>query len=142
MISKGGSTGPEAEMEDRAAADVPSRGRSDLLGGWLRHELGHAVSSLALGADRAEVRILPVFGRAFVVNFRDRREAWIALAGPALNLLCAGFVLLLGGRFDLHLRGAPLVDFLFTINLLMGVGNLVPVRPLDGGRALAALARS
>lgn len=124
-----------------------------LLGGdlWLRyllllgvltwHELGHAAAALALGRGAPVVSIWPWFGRADVETFPDRRQAWAALAGPAANLAAAGLLALLGAEPTLALGRAPLLDTFQSAHLLMGVGNLLPVRPADGGRALAALRR-
>ena len=113
-----------------------------LLGCLLLHEAGHALVSLLLGGARAEVVVLPVFGWARVESFPDRREALVALAGPAANLLLAGALAVAGAAFDLRLRQAATPDLLLTVNLLMGVLNLAPFRPLDGGRAVAALRRA
>jgi stage IV sporulation protein FB len=110
-----------------------------LLATLLVHELAHAVTALGLGGGRALVRVWPVFGRADVERFPDRRAALVALSAPALNLLCAGVLYLAGGRPTLALGSAPLLDFAHTVNLLMGLGNLLPVMPVDGGRALLAL---
>jgi len=112
-----------------------------LLATLLLHELVHALASLALRGRRAVVRIWPVFGRADVDAFPDRREAWTALAAPLANLAVAASCLLAGGGWNLALGRAPLPDLLFTANLLMGIGDLLPLPFLDGGRALRALAR-
>lgn len=108
----------------------------------LLHELSHAVVALLVGARRVEVRIWPVFGRADVEHFPDLREALVALAAPLANLIAAGFLWNAGGRPTLELARGPWVDFLFTINLAMGLGNLIPIPPIDGGRALQAIARA
>ena len=108
----------------------------------LLHESGHALVALALGSRRVEVKLWPIFARAEVEDFKDRREAWTALAGPLSNLACAGVVAALGGRWNLSLPRAPIPDFLFTVNLLMGLGNLLPVPPADGGRVLRSLRRA
>jgi stage IV sporulation protein FB len=112
-----------------------------LLGVLVVHEVAHAAASLALGAKRAVVEIWPVFGRAAVENWADRRTAWVALAAPAANLLLGLICLLAGGEPTLRLRESPLLDFLLSANLIMGLGNLIPIQPIDGGRALAALRR-
>ena len=112
-----------------------------LLATVLLHESGHALVALALGSRRVEVKLWPIFARAEVEDFQDRREAWIALAGPLSNLACAGVVAAMGGRWDLSLARAQIPDFLFTVNLLMGIGNLLPVPPADGGRVLRSLKR-
>ena len=88
-----------------------------------------------------------------------RRAAWMSLAGPAANfaLVLAAGVAIRGGlaagvfeapasiRFE-QVVVAPgggiaeavvvLLSVLFTLNLLLGVFNLIPVPPLDGSGAL------
>lgn len=110
-----------------------------LLSTLLVHELAHALTALGLGRGRAIVSVWPFFGRADVETFRDRRAALVALSAPAANLVCAGVALLAGGRPTLALGSAPLLDLVQTAHLLMGVVNLLPVPPVDGGRALVAL---
>lgn len=91
-----------------------------------------------------------------------RRAAWMSLAGPASNfalVLAAGVAIRLGiasGAFQApasigftQLVAAPgggvaellavLLSILFTLNLLLGVFNLIPVPPLDGSGALGLL---
>jgi len=77
-----------------------------------------------------------------------RRAAWMALAGPATNfilMLIAAITLRLGRFYDfLHedpVTGNP--DFattvlfaFFSLNLLLGTFNLLPVPPLDGSKGI------
>lgn len=109
-----------------------------LLAVLLLHELGHALVSLAMGGARAVVSLSPAFGWADVTAFPDRREGWTALAGPAINLAVAGALALAGAGIDWSLRSASPTDFLLTVSLVMGVGNLIPFKPADGGRAFSA----
>ena len=106
------------------------------------HEFGHALASLALGGREAVVSLSPAFGWASVEDFPDRREGVVALAGPAANLLLAAALALAGGRTDWGLRYAAPLDFVFTVSMVMGVVNLIPLRPADGGRAVSAFRRS
>jgi Zn-dependent protease len=79
------------------------------------------------------------------------RSALMALAGPATNfsLMILGAVgLRIGAAFHLldwdtyggpHGIGAVLLYVLFSLNLLLGVFNLLPVPPLDGSSAIMLL---
>jgi Zn-dependent protease len=77
-----------------------------------------------------------------------RRAGWMALAGPAANytLMLLAVVAIRGGRiFHLFHRdavtGAPsfagiALSVVFSLNLLLGTFNLLPVPPLDGSTAI------
>ena len=77
-----------------------------------------------------------------------RRSAWMALAGPAANftLMLLAVALLRGGMaLQLFHRdpvtGAPSLLWItlrvvFSLNLLLGTFNLLPVPPLDGSTAI------
>jgi len=86
------------------------------------------------------------------VNFRRLRRpkrdmALVALAGPGANLAMAivwAWVMVLGKNLYLGLPwlGIPLYAMGhagITINVVIGVLNMLPVPPLDGGRVLAGL---
>jgi len=112
-----------------------------LLGTVALHEAGHVAMSFTLGARAAAMSLLPYFAVAHVQTLPDRRQAVVAIAGPAINLVSAGALFLSGADIDLHLVEAAPLDFLLTVNLAMGLGNLLPFVPADGGRFLAALRR-
>lgn len=90
---------------------------------------------------------VPVDGR-YLKNFR-RDFMWIALAGPASNLLLAVLASALLRALPLMpvSVGAialvePLLQFaygFFRINILLAVFNMIPVPPLDGSNVVAAL---
>ena len=69
------------------------------------------------------------------------RAALMALAGPATNfalmLLAALGLRIFGGiRFVPHDFGATALYVMFSLNLLLGVFNLLPVPPLDGSSVI------
>ena len=70
------------------------------------------------------------------------RAAWMALAGPATNytlMLIASISLRTGWHQGwLHPKSFPetLLIALFSLNLLLGTFNLLPVQPLDGSTAI------
>ena len=80
-----------------------------------------------------------------------RRAGWMALAGPAANftLMLLSVVALRGGRMlDLFHRdpvtGTPsllaiTLGVIFSLNLLLGTFNLLPVPPLDGSTGIMVL---
>lgn len=93
------------------------------------HECGHLAAFLALGEPMPALH----FGRLGLQlqaarPLSMRAECLTALAGPAVNLLCAALLCLLCGP------GLPA-----ALHLLTALGNLAPVGSLDGGRVLRAL---
>lgn len=70
------------------------------------------------------------------------RAAWMALAGPATNytlMLIAAIVLRIGWSQGWLHRGSfaeSLTWGMFSLNLLLGTFNLLPVTPLDGSTAI------
>lgn len=70
--------------------------------------------------------------------------AWVAAAGPAINLVLAFLFALSGHMVDelppaLGRYAAELILFAVQINLLLMLFNLLPVPPLDGGRILVGI---
>ncbi|HBF38212.1 MAG TPA: hypothetical protein DDW50_12930, partial [Firmicutes bacterium] len=90
--------------------------------------LGYKVQELAFGPLGGCLKVDP----SFALN--PQAEYIIALAGPLANLLMAGGVVYLG---LLGIQNQFLNDWLH-INILIGIVNLIPAQPLDGGRILHA----
>jgi Zn-dependent protease len=111
----------------------------------LAHELAHSFVAIRRG-QRVEDITLWMFGG--VARLRDeardaRSELLVAIAGPLTSLgLGVGFV---GLAFALD-AGLPdgsllpsITFYLGIVNGVLGVFNLLPGSPLDGGRVLTAL---
>ncbi len=102
-----------------------------LIAGLLLHEFGHALVAQRLGLRVVDVTIWPLVGMARIEGLGQRPglEAPVAAAGPAVNLLLAGILALLPPGW-----WTPGI----LLNLVFGLGNLLPLYPLDGGRILRA----
>jgi Zn-dependent protease len=103
----------------------------------LVHELGHVLELRRQGIPASAPLFIPFLGA--VVGMKQMphdvwREAQVALAGPILGSLGALGVWVAGEALDSEL----LVALAFT-GFFLNLFNLVPVSPLDGGRAVAAL---
>ncbi len=109
-------------------------------GSVLAHELSHALVARRFGL-KVEGITLFIFGGATTIDEDSRtprEEAWIALAGPVTSLLI-GLVLLGVDLLIAQPQLAALLGWLGFINVLLGLFNLIPGFPMDGGRVLRAV---
>jgi Zn-dependent protease/CBS domain-containing protein len=114
-----------------------------LLASLLAHELAHAVVARRAGVSVESVTLW-LFGGVTTLGGEAKtpKAAFrIAIAGPATSLVLAA---MFGGlAVALHTVHAAAIAvsvarWLFVINLLLGLFNLLPGAPLDGGRVLRA----
>jgi Zn-dependent protease len=101
------------------------------------HEMGHVIALRREGIKASAPMFIPFMGAAiFAKSLGDNAlaEARVGLAGPILGSIGAGAVAVVGEATGSSLLIA-LAYFGFFINLF----NLLPVIPLDGGRAAAAM---
>jgi Zn-dependent protease/CBS domain-containing protein len=112
------------------------------------HEFGHVFAARRYGIGTSDVTLLPIGGLASLERMPEKpsQEIFVALAGPAVNLVIAlVLVSVLGARFDLtqmtQLQEATttLVGRVAAANVSLFVFNLIPAFPMDGGRVLRAL---
>ena len=106
----------------------------------LVHELSHTVLALRSGLPvrRISLHVLGGVSEIEKPAPTPRAEAGIALAGPLVSLVLAGVGFLAGEVLDPGSVGRLLARALMLSNLLVGLFNLLPGLPLDGGRALSA----
>jgi Zn-dependent protease len=106
----------------------------------LVHELAHCVVARGFGLTVRRVLLYPLGGYSEIEQEPGSpgREALISGAGPAISLVIAGAGYLLAK--DVVTAGLPhqLVSQLYFANLIVGIFNLLPGLPLDGGRIFRA----
>jgi Zn-dependent protease/CBS domain-containing protein len=106
----------------------------------LLHEASHAVVAKRLGYGVNSITLHFLGGMTEVdgQSKRPRHEFWIAVVGPLTSIAVGGAAAVVAYVMsDSLLQEAMLL--LAGANLLIGVLNLVPGLPLDGGRVLKAL---
>ncbi len=107
----------------------------------LAHEFGHA---WVAQRNHIHVRrvVLFVFGGIAEIEKEPESpgvEFWLALAGPAVNLVLTGlFALVWKLDAPMPILTAPSI-YLISVNISLAVFNLLPGFPLDGGRILRAI---
>ena len=126
-----------------------------IFGSVVLHELGHALVARGSGIPAKAIILLPIGGITILDEAHaipDPINAWkrdirIAVAGPLVNLFIAGLsaLILLAAMPGISLTARPLLHssaLLRSIvwsNLYLGLFNLLPAYPMDGGRALRAV---
>lgn len=125
------------------------------------HEFGHALVARHYGIGVRDITLLPIGGVANLERLPENpgQELLIAIAGPMVNfvlaLLLLPFTLLAvgwemrAGTMSLELSQiwanlqtpgfGNLLLYLLSTNILLGLFNLLPAFPMDGGRILRAL---
>ena len=112
----------------------------------LLHEFGHAFAARRCGIRTPDITLFPFGGVARIERMPEnpRQEIFIALAGPAVNVVIAGVLwiaLAISGRIvrpdHLGIAGSLAIEVL-SVNVMLLLFNLIPAFPMDGGRVLRA----
>jgi Zn-dependent protease/predicted transcriptional regulator len=124
-----------------------------VFGSVVLHELGHALIGKRSGAAPKAIVLLPIGGITIFDESQPdlaadwKRDARIAIAGPAVNFLLAGISAFFVRFFlpheqlwpNFYVTTTDLPHSLVWANLWLGLFNLLPAYPMDGGRVLRAL---
>ena len=89
------------------------------------HETGHLIALRLFGTEILAFRLDMLDAQIVSAPLGYRQELCAALAGPAMSIVCC---LMFRRRFAAFA----------AVSLLQGLFNLLPIWPLDGGRALRA----
>lgn len=106
------------------------------------HELGHSFLAIRYGVKIESITLHVLGGVAQLEEIPSRpgEEAKMALAGPATSFVLGGlFWLLLMVVDPVGTLPRFTLGFLFYVNIAVGIFNLIPALPLDGGRVLRSV---
>jgi Zn-dependent protease/CBS domain-containing protein len=107
----------------------------------LVHELSHSVVARSFGLPVRRILLYPLGGFSEIEREPQTpgREFLVSAAGPALSLALAAVGYGLTQVVPAGTIGGTLVAQLMWANLVVGLFNLLPGLPLDGGRMLRAV---
>ena len=108
----------------------------------LLHELAHSFVARSRGLQVKSI-VLFIFGGVSNIEQEPQTpgiEFSMAFVGPLVSLLigvvCYGLLLLVRGTHSLLV---PILSYLALMNIILGIFNLIPGFPLDGGRVLRSI---
>lgn len=124
-----------------------------IFGAVVLHEVGHALVARQSGVAPKAIVLLPIGGVTIFdeaqaeISPNWKRDIRIAAAGPAMNFLLAGLSIFIVNVAiphdrlwsDPYVTSTNLPHSLVWTNLWLGIFNLLPAYPLDGGRVLRAI---
>jgi Zn-dependent protease/predicted transcriptional regulator len=114
------------------------------------HEYGHAIVASQFGINARKITLYPIGGIASLEKLPDhpKQELLISIAGPAVSFTIAALMFLFApqkisaGLFKNYTNIIDSTNIVYSIgvfNLILGLFNLIPAFPMDGGRIFRAL---
>lgn len=106
----------------------------------LLHEFGHMFLAQSYGVKVRSITLMMLGGVSEMERIPEARleEFKVALAGPIVSFAIAGALYLIG-HFSTNVDVYLFSFWLSRVNLALGIFNLIPAFPMDGGRALRSM---
>ncbi len=108
----------------------------------LLHELAHSFAAIGEGLKVKDITLFFLGGMSNLEKEckTSKGSLKIAISGPIVSLLLAFLMILLGNKLSVsNIIISNLFKQVGSLNLLIGVFNLLPIIPLDGGVILKSL---
>ena len=118
------------------------------------HEFGHAFAARKYGVQTHDILMTPIGGIARLERMPEGRgqEFWVAIAGPIVNFVIVGLIWLgffafegirlpifTASFWEMNNGATSYFRIIMMANGYLGVFNLLPAFPMDGGRMLRSL---
>jgi len=124
-------------------------------GSVLAHELAHSLVSQARGNPVSSITLFLFGGVSNIKEEPDspQGEFWMAIMGPVTSIVIGFVLLLIGGVVGGPIAAATapsdvlpqlgpvrtMILWLGSVNVTLGIFNMIPGFPLDGGRVLRSI---
>lgn len=105
------------------------------------HEYGHCFAARYWGYKTFDVIIYP-FGGIATINIQEtkpKEEFFIAIAGPAVNFLLMFIFSFFSLLYYDYKTTSSLLLLAASANMVLGIFNLLPLFPMDGGRVFRSI---
>jgi Zn-dependent protease/CBS domain-containing protein len=112
------------------------------------HEFGHSLVARSYGIEVKDITLLPIGGVSRIERLPEepKQEFRIAITGPLVSfgIALVLFLLILAisgikGFSGFSLVGGKFLPNLMWVNVMLGVFNILPGFPMDGGRVFRAI---
>ncbi len=112
------------------------------------HEVGHSLVAVHYGIKVNDIILLPIGGVSRMEEIPEdpKQEITISIVGPLVSFGLAILFFILASAIhqsinfkQINLFNRNVVASLFWINLVLGLFNLIPAFPMDGGRVLRGI---